>query len=148
MKSVLSQGKPMTRYPWPQGFLVFCWPCSKWGSPCFTAAHCLCLGSVWGSWWGRSHLPPSTPELVTVLTLATAHFNAGLYSSHYLLQSNYHNFDEDTRRIWFPLKRGGGTVNVDGGNTDSRPVSGKHSLWSVFTRPWGLNFFICKSGGQ
>lgn len=54
-------------------------PLPKWASPCFAITRCLCLGRVWGAWWGRFHWPPSTPELVRVLVLATVHFNVGIF---------------------------------------------------------------------
>lgn len=86
---------------------------------------CVCVGGKGvGTWWGNFNFSPSPPELVSILTPATVHFSADLYSSHYLSLSNYSNFDEDTKGIWFPLMRVGGTVNVDHGNTDSHPVSG------------------------
>lgn len=60
----------------------------------------LCVwGENWGAWLGSFYFPSSPPELVSLLTLATVRFNAGLYSSHYLLLGNYHNFDEDTKGI-------------------------------------------------
>ena len=56
-------------------------------------------GEHGGAWLGSFYFPSSPPELVSLLTLATVRFNAGLYSSHYLLLGNYHNFDEDTKGI-------------------------------------------------
>lgn len=77
-------------------------------------------------------------ESVGTFILATVHLKEDLYSSCYLLLSNYHNFDGDTKRIWLPPKS-------DRRSSELRNLETQVLVLPLERVHW-LNLPICRTG--